>query len=389
MSRSHLVVLAALLAGCGVHASQPTSPAAPDGAVALIVEGSAFPSDQARAALARRLEAVARRPVVLLPTPPSPADPGVVAAVKAAVAADPSLARRDWRTEPCARESALLAALGHPVDVVYRVAVGVGERERPLTPAEAAKPAIGTAILGLVGLAKRGTAREETVSGEVDLWTFVRRKEAERVQVERTVARLEPTPFTTRLDPLDVVAGALETLPSPPPPAWEAVARRLIASRCPVLALAVAETRIGDRGVRRHLRATVVGRPRARNERASASREEPKPSPAPGAETPTADQQPAPPPPDERYSCRSLCRMHMIELCNRDKALWDAHGRRWDMTPCGSMRDYGFLQDCYRRQWLSGAYQESCVNPCEGASEGRERLLRILQEAGCLRPRRS
>src|SRR5262249_28072145 len=197
-----------------------------------------------------RLEAVARRPVVLLPTPPSPADPGVVAAVKAAVAADPSLARRDWRTEPCARESALLAALGHPVDVVYRVAVGVGERERPLTRAEAAKPAIGTAILGLVGLAKRGTAREETVSGEVDLWTFVRRKEAERVQVERTVARLEPTPFTTRLDPLDVVAGALKTLPSPPPPAGGAGGRGAIAPPRPGLALALAAARTRGRGVR-------------------------------------------------------------------------------------------------------------------------------------------
>jgi hypothetical protein len=81
--------------------------------------------------------------------------------------------------------------------------------------------------------------------------------------------------------------------------------------------------------------------------------------------------------------------MHMVELCNRDKGLWDAHGRKWDTTSCGTMRSEGFLQDCYRRQWLSGAFHDACVSPCEGAAEGRERLLRILQEAGCLRPHRS
>ena len=81
--------------------------------------------------------------------------------------------------------------------------------------------------------------------------------------------------------------------------------------------------------------------------------------------------------------------MHMIELCNRDKALWDAHGRTWDPTACGSMREDDFLQECYRRHWLSGAYDQSCVNPCESAPEGRERLLRILQEGGCLRSRQS
>src|SRR5262249_49375598 len=145
-----------------------------------------------------------------------------------------------------------------------------------------------------VGPASGGAAGEGPASGEVNLWTFVRRKEAERVQVERTVARLEPTPFTTRLDPLDVVAAALETLPSPPPPAWEAVARRLIASRCPVLALAVAETRIGDRGVRRPLPATPAARPRAPHERASGA-------PPEGAKPPPGTRpDPAPPPGSRR-----------------------------------------------------------------------------------------
>ena len=110
-----------------------------------------------------------------------------------------------------------------------------------------------------------------------------------------------------------------------------------------------------------------------------------RPTETDGAETESPETTPT----DERYACRSLCRMHMVELCNRDKALWDAHGRKWDVTSCGTMRAEGFLQECYRRQWLSGAFHDACVSPCEGAAEGRERLLRILQDAGCLRPRRS
>ena len=79
----------------------------------------------------------------------------------------------------------------------------------------------------------------------------------------------------------------------------------------------------------------------------------------------------------------------MVEICNQDKVLWDANRKRWEPTPCGSMRDDAFLQDCYRQQWLSGAFQESCVAPCERAVEGHDRLLGILQSAGCLRPRPS
>ena len=79
----------------------------------------------------------------------------------------------------------------------------------------------------------------------------------------------------------------------------------------------------------------------------------------------------------------------MVEICNQDKVLWDANRKRWEPTPCGSMRDDAFLQDCYRQQWLSGAFHESCVEPCEQAPEGRDRLLGILQTSGCLRPRSS
>ena len=108
------------------------------------------------------------------------------------------------------------------------------------------------------------------------------------------------------------------------------------------------------------------------------------PAPTPGAtaaEAPLAATEDA----DERYSCRSLCGMHMVELCNRDKGLWDSHRTAWEPTPCGAMREEAFLNECYRRQWLSGAFHDSCLVPCERTAEGRDRLLRILHDAGCLR----
>jgi len=91
------------------------------------------------------------------------------------------------------------------------------------------------------------------------------------------------------------------------------------------------------------------------------------------------------PAPAQQYSCSTLCGMHMIELCNRDKILWDSHGRRWEPTACGTMREEAFLKECYRQQWLSGAFHDACLVPCEREEEGRDRLLDLLQGAGCLR----
>jgi len=379
-----LFVLALLVAGCAAHGARPVSPPPTGGAVGLVVDGSALASNDARLGLARRLEAVTGRPVVLLPALPSVHDADVVAAATAAVVKDRSLARRDWRAEPCAREGALLAALARRVDAVYRVSVDRRERERPLTRAELAARDVGTRILGMTRIARQGVAREETVSGEILLWTFARRKEPERATIGQTVVRPEPTPFTNHIDPATAVEQALRKLPSPAAPAWEAVARRLVAAGCPVLAVAIADTRLSDREAQRHVRATALARPRASS--GTPPREaRPRPAEPDVAEPESPETTPA----DERYSCRSLCRMHMVELCNRDKALWDAHGRKWDVTSCGTMRTEGFLQECYRRQWLSGAFHDACLSPCEGAADGRERLLRILQETGCLRPHRS
>jgi hypothetical protein len=48
------------------------------------------------------------------------------------------------------------------------------------------------------------------------------------------------------------------------------------------------------------------------------------------------------------------------------------------------MREEDFLQDCYRRQWLNGTFEDSCKKPCENSSEGRDKLLGILRRAGCV-----
>jgi hypothetical protein len=194
------------------------------------------------------------------------------------------------------------------------------------------------------------------------------------VPVSRTLVSVEPTVLTDRLDAGAVIGEALRSLPPPPALAWDTVTTRLIADRCPFLALTVYETQVAPARPYLRRRALAAARPPSRPPARAAT----GPSPAPSA-----------PAVDERYSCTNLCRMHMVEICNKDRVLWDAHSKRWEPTPCGSMRGDAFLQDCYRQQWLSGAFHESCVEPCKQAPEGRDRLLAILQTAGCLRPRPS
>jgi hypothetical protein len=75
----------------------------------------------------------------------------------------------------------------------------------------------------------------------------------------------------------------------------------------------------------------------------------------------------------------------MVELCNNDRTLWSQHGSRWESTRCGLRRSETFLEDCYRMQWLSGTYEQSCIRPCEESADGRTRLLAVLRRSGCLR----
>jgi hypothetical protein len=63
--------------------------------------------------------------------------------------------------------------------------------------------------------------------------------------------------------------------------------------------------------------------------------------------------------------------------------LWSFNRRKWEATRCGAKREDEFLVECYRQQWVSGTFQDSCLTPCETDPEGRERLRSILKGAGC------
>ena len=60
-------------------------------------------------------------------------------------------------------------------------------------------------------------------------------------------------------------------------------------------------------------------------------------------------------------------------------------GSRGDNTRCGVRRNEEFLAACYRMQWLSGTYEQSCVQPCESGEDGRVRLMAMLRRSGCIR----
>jgi hypothetical protein len=348
--------------------------------IGVVLRGSAVdgPDAQARvvAAVAQR---TGRRVVVLDAT----TDADVDALRGRLRRSHPRLAADALRTPRCARHADVAVALAHGVDAVWRVTADRTERVRPLDPAEERSGTLH-AVATAVRFARRGVAREESVVGTIATNGFAPHGES-TVPFARTVTHVEPGPFTSRLDATSVVVDTVRGVEPPAPPAWEAVARRMLHEGCPALALAIADARLaGNPG--RAVRAGAVqalaatARPRAGTPTSGASKSEP-------SATPTDEASAAPV--DDRPSCRALCNMHMVELCNQDRSLWDANRRTWEATPCGTMRDEDFLQSCYRKQWLSGAFHDACLRPCEATAEGRDQLVRILQGAGCLRPRRS
>jgi hypothetical protein len=440
MARRSWFLAAALLlsVGCGLHLGARTpapAPGAHAGAVGLVTEGSAFTQPGIRDAVVRAVESTSGRRVVLIDAHAPEIDARRMNLAATLAKTDKSLARYDWREPHCAGDATVLLALHHDVDAVYRVALEHGSTMRPPTPAEAeelgrrAKPV--RAVLGGVGLAKRDTVAEETVSGSVVLTSFKGAVESRRARVRRTLTRLEPTPFGARLDVGAAVADALRALPAVPAPAWDRVARRLTTTGCPVLALAVYDARLHGAGGHKDVKTAAlkemrrnVGKRTAKQLAESASTRfrtaleqgnldeasqilaryaaDPASSAdtvkkltqaldaarSPSAATAPPEQAEAPAAEDnDKFSCRSLCSLHMVEICNNDRALWSSNRSTWEATACGRKRDEAFLQDCYRQQWLNGAYESACVVPCEGSPEGRNRLISILQDAGCSRPR--
>ncbi|PYO33183.1 MAG: hypothetical protein DMD86_11250 [Candidatus Rokuibacteriota bacterium] len=396
------LLVVALAGACGWRTGFQFPAPGPDTSarpVGLITTGSAFERAGVRRRVAETLERASQRRVVLLDTPASVRDAAVKDLAARLIRANPSIVGYDWRELRCASGAGVLTVITRRVDAVYRVSLDYVERSRPATATETAE--LGPLAQGLrvVGLASPGTVREATTWGSVDALLFTGRRGSRPIAVARTATQVEPSALTPRPD---VAALASETLQDIPPfraPEWDTVARRLAASGCPFMALALADAGLtstaAGRVVRTAALATIreaVKRPPRRADDDAAdgptrgeAPEAPETSPPDAAAKAGSSGTPALAP-DQRYSCSALCGMHMIELCNRDKSLWDSHGRRWEPTTCGTMREEAFLKECYRQQWLGGAFHDACVVPCESEPEGRDQLLNLLQGAGCLRP---
>ncbi|HYY06673.1 MAG TPA: hypothetical protein VE997_08840 [Candidatus Limnocylindria bacterium] len=380
-SRTLALLLAAVLGGgCGWRPGAASPPDAGGSLrpIALVATGSAFEQPGVRAAIVRALERGTGRRVVVLERPTSARDREARDLAARLARQNSSVARYDWREPRCGAQADVLTALVHDVDAVYRVALEYGERLRPATAEEVARD--GHPVLRALGLVRAGTVREASLSGRVVPTFFGARRSPGPLRVSHTVVEVEPLAFAVGPDERRLAAQALRDLPPVQAPEWETLARRLTSAGCPFLALAVAETRLEAASARSAVRAAALAAIRQavkRPARATAAAAAPDAT----AEAPFAATDGS----DERYSCRSLCGMHMAELCNRDKELWDAHRTAWEPTPCGAMREEPFLKECYRRQWLSGAFHDSCLVPCERTAQGRDRLLRILRDGGCLR----
>src|SRR5437867_5813857 len=392
------LLVGALAGACGWRtAFQPPAPGPDSSArpVGLITTGSAFTRAGVQRRVAESLERASQRRVVLLDTPASVRDAAVKDLAARLIRANPSIVGYDWRELRCASGAGVLTVITRRVDAVYRVSLDYVERSRPATATETAE--LGPLAQGLrvVGLASPGTVREATTWGSVDALLFTGRRGSRPIAVARTATQVEPSALTPRPD---VAALASETLQDIPPfraPEWDTVARRLAASGCPFVALALADAgltstargRVVRTAALATIREAVKRRPRRADDDAAHGLvpEVPETS-APDAAAKAGSSAAPAQASEQQYSCSELCGMHMIELCNRDKSLWDSHGRRWEPTACGTMREEAFLKECYRQQWLSGAFHDACVVPCEGQSEGRDHLLNLLQGTGCLRP---
>ena len=378
-------------AGCALRPPARPTAAPPVAPVALVTDGSAFTRLGMRERIAKAVEQISGRPVLLVDPPERNSDRRRGLAAKLAKETR-ELAGYDWREPRCTSEAAVLTALASSTDAVYRVTLDAAAHTRPVTPADLRSPAACPRGLRKVLAALRGgepkAVREESVTGSVALSLFSRSPSAPRVGVEQRATCLQPGAPATLLDLPAIVADALRELPPPHAPEWEAYTRRLLAAGCPLLALSVAEARLGTGPTFKNLQSAALDTMRRSVDR-RAARDLARYTAAPEAPKSATPQESALSSPEEEPSCSALCSMHMIELCNNDRALWIEHRVRWEATPCGTRRHDAFLEECYRQQWQSGTFDDACVAPCETTSEGRERLESILRRAGCLPDRPS
>src|SRR5438046_168299 len=238
------LLVVALAGACGWRTGFQFPAPGPDTSarpVGLITTGSAFERAGVRRRVAERLERASQRRVVLLDAPASVRDAAVKDLAARLIRANPSIVGYDWRELRCASGAGVLTAITRQVDAVYRVSLDYVERSRPATATETAE--LGPLARGfrVVGLAAPGTVREATTQGSVDVSLFTGRRGTRPTPVARTVTQVEPSALTPRPDVAALASAALQDLPPFRAPERDTVARRLTASGCPFVALALAD----------------------------------------------------------------------------------------------------------------------------------------------------
>jgi hypothetical protein len=392
-SRSWLAVtaLAALLPGCR---STPTvergaTVPAPPGTV-LVLQGSAFAAPAARDEAVALVRGQSDRPVHLVADEP-PVERVVQAAASDGDRRFATAARAESRSAGCRKKGRSVAtAVAERADTILRVRVDAKTTSRPATDADRAtlrEPGLA-GMLSAVGIGRDDVVYETTLEGSVERTTFPGATTVARESVRAVDRRLGRRDEPSTPSVHDALARALGALPPPAPSRWDAVARSLVTGGCPVLATAVADAFLDDTAARRRIRAAAASALAA-----SSAKRDTVSAPSPDIATAVPDAEsspvpggdPPPSPPEPAYTCTQLCSLHMVEICNNDRTLWSQHGSRWESTRCGVRRNEAFLSDCYRMQWLSGTYEQSCLHPCEQTVEGRTRLTAMLRRSGCLR----
>ncbi len=388
--RSAAILAAILWTGCtqGRAPVDRAEPARPG--VAVVLRGSAFDRASARDDVVQLVHEVTSRPAHAIAEDPSM--DGILE--RAAARLDKSVARAaraDARDPACRKKGRTVAtAVAEHAEMLLRVHLDAIVTSHDATDEERAElaPKAGVdGMLSAMGLDGKVMVYETSLEGTIERTTFPGTTTAVKQRVRWSGRRLGPRDDAGPAGMREAVARALAAMPPAAPPRWDAVARSLVTTGCPVLGTAVAETFLDDDAARRRIRAAATGAlgPMAK-------REEPTPPPTDVAAAPIVVDPPPPPTPapapsapEPAYSCPSLCTLHMVELCNNDRTLWTEHGSRFESTRCGIRRSEAFLEDCYRMQWLSGTYEQSCIQPCENSPEGRTRLVAMLRRSGCLR----
>jgi hypothetical protein len=290
-------------------------------------------------------------------------------------------ARAEVRGDKCKTKGrAPATAIAERSDVILRVKLDARTTARPATDAE--RKELGAsrfgAMLSAVGLGD-DTLYETKLDGVVERVTFPGAVTTAKQRVKWTGRRLGRKDTVPAPTVGEALGKALDAMPSVPAPKWESLARSLVTSGCPVVGATVGATFL-DGAAERRIRTAAVAAlgPSRAPEPVETVEAAPTPAPEPAPEVATK-------PADPTYSCTTLCTMHMVELCNNDRALWTQNGARWENTRCGVRRSEEFLAACYRMQWLSGTYEQSCMQPCETGDEGRSRLVSMLRRSGCIR----